>query len=615
MSGVRASACRLTLQAAPMHMASGMRRQTFAPAVHRTLATQHAPPTPRRPAPTPAFPAPVYADEPFTFPTKVSEALGVPLFSAPSTSFVRVPSPRQFYGLLRNKIMQAQHRIFLSTLYIGKEERELALYLARALAQRPQLQLTILMDAMRATRESPKSVSSASLLAHLAKMFPDQVDIRLYATPVLRPQSVKSRLIGKRFNEGFGLQHMKVYGFDDDVIISGANLSHDYFVNRSDRYFVIRNHKTIANYLHSLILLVARFSYALQYDGDDELLRHVARHLGEIDDASKDYLQLAESAFQLEWDGGTNLLLAEDTDGSITSAALGPPDELFPEKDWAPIAQRALLEFTQRWNGHAKAQRVSTHDTLVAPLLQMGQLSVTQETDMIPILIDYLAAMCAKPGNERAFSTVDLTSGYFTLSGTYKSLVLSDRVHAAGAFPEHAPAVFRLVAASPESNGFYGSKGLSGRIPGAYTFLEQRFWENVEQRGLQKAIEPPHTDPTDPVMDGPVASVELREWSKYGWTYHNKGIWITPPAQDASFRPTTTLIGSSNYGARSEKLDLECSLLISTTSPHLQSVLADEVLDMRECARKKMDMASFQDSDRKVDWVTRTLTKLVKFML
>ena len=221
--------------------------------------------TPHSPPASQHVPELVPHDQPFLLPEIVSEALHVPMFSASAHSMVRVPSPRQFYSTLRHHIMKAQHRIFIATLYVGKEERELAMFLTKALARRPQLQLTILMDAMRATRESPQSASSASLLSHLASMFPDQVDLRLYATPVLSPNSIASRIIGKRLNEGFGLQHMKVYGFDDDVIITGANLSRDYFTRRMDRYLLIREHKPLANYLHALILLLSRFSYALLY--------------------------------------------------------------------------------------------------------------------------------------------------------------------------------------------------------------------------------------------------------------------------------------------------------------------------------------------------------------
>ena len=90
----------------------------------------------------------------------------------------------------------------------------------------------------------------------------------------------------------------------------------------------------------------------------------------------------------------------------------------------------------------------------------------------------------------RPFTTVDLTSGYFTLSGTYRSLVLSDKIHSLGTTPSSVPVVFRLVAASPEANGFYGSKGLSSRIPAAYTFLEKEFWKQVVAKSLHEPLKP-----------------------------------------------------------------------------------------------------------------------------
>lgn len=38
-----------------------------------------------------------------------------------------------------------------------------------------------------------------------------------------------------------GVHHVKLYLFDDDVIVTGANLSHSYFTYRQDRYMLIRN--------------------------------------------------------------------------------------------------------------------------------------------------------------------------------------------------------------------------------------------------------------------------------------------------------------------------------------------------------------------------------------
>ena len=582
------------------------------PPVRRSMATASR--TPHSPPASQHVPESVPHDQPFLLPEIVSEALHVPMFSASAHSMVRVPSPRQFYSTLRHHIMKAQHRIFIATLYVGKEERELAMFLTKALARRPQLQLTILMDEMRATRESPQSASSASLLSHLASMFPDQVDLRLYATPVLRPNSIASRIIGKRFNEGFGLQHMKVYGFDDDVIITGANLSRDYFTRRMDRYLLIREHKPLANYLHALILLLSRFSYALLYDGDPSLLSHVKGHIEDMDDSSSDYVQLTRSAFRLHWDGGSDLLLAEDTDGTIATAGLCPSTRACLETNWRSSATQALQDFTMRWYERAKAQRPASGDTRIVPLLQLGQLAITQETDMIPILTQYLSALSPRalgPTAARPYTTVDLTSGYFTLSGLYKSLVLSDAIHR----HSQAPVFFRLVAASPEANGFFGSRGLSGRIPAAYTLLEKLFWNRVVDKQLHAPVHP-YVDVSDPISEGPLAPVELREWSKYGWTYHEKGLWITGPSlAQPVLSPATTLIGSSNYGARSEKFDVECSLLITTQSPQLQDTLAKEVQEMRESARTRMDTATFRSKERRVDAVTQVLTRLLRPLL
>jgi CDP-diacylglycerol--glycerol-3-phosphate 3-phosphatidyltransferase len=56
--------------------------------------------------------------------------------------------------------------------------------------------------------------------------------------------------------EVFGIHHMKFYVFDNDVIITGANLSEDYFTTRQDRYFVIKNAPELANYISDLLGII-----------------------------------------------------------------------------------------------------------------------------------------------------------------------------------------------------------------------------------------------------------------------------------------------------------------------------------------------------------------------
>jgi CDP-diacylglycerol--glycerol-3-phosphate 3-phosphatidyltransferase len=145
--------------------------------------------------------------------------------------------------------------VFIASLYVGKEETELVRFpslpspsrnsltsppslvqvstLHSAFLQNPSLHVTLLVDYLRSTRETPHP-SSASLLATLAASFPEQVDLRLYHTPELNGWARK--LVPKRFNEGWGLQHMKIYGVDDDVIISGCVFSVFFLPCRLSRF-------------------------------------------------------------------------------------------------------------------------------------------------------------------------------------------------------------------------------------------------------------------------------------------------------------------------------------------------------------------------------------------
>lgn len=122
----------------------------------------------------------------------------------------------------QDKIRNAKRRVYLSTLYIGKTEYDLIETIKHALRDNPDLKVSILTDALRGTRETPNP-SCASLLASLvAEYGPERVEIRMFHTPNLT--GLRKKLIPRRINEGWGLQHMKLYGFDDEIILSGCEL-------------------------------------------------------------------------------------------------------------------------------------------------------------------------------------------------------------------------------------------------------------------------------------------------------------------------------------------------------------------------------------------------------
>ncbi|KAK4944539.1 hypothetical protein LTR28_008216 [Elasticomyces elasticus] len=145
------------------------------------------------------------------------------------------------------------------------------------------------------------------------------------------------------------------------------------------------------------------------------------------------------------------------------------------------------------------------------------------------------------------------------------------------------PSSATVIAASPWANGFYGSKGVSGMLPAAYTLLSRRFLDAVSRVGLGQQI-------------------ALKEWRRGtvntpgGWTYHAKGIWVTLPREE---NPSISLVGSSNYTKRSYSLDLEANTLIVTKNPDLMRRLGDEEKWLQEYA-KVVDRDEFAKTERRV---------------
>ena len=86
-----------------------------------------------------------------------------------------------------------------------------------SLASNARLNLYLNLDLLRSTRPGP--VSTASLLAPLVSSFPDRVHVHLFKSPKLT--GILAKLVPRRFDEGWGTWHAKVYGVDDEVIISG----------------------------------------------------------------------------------------------------------------------------------------------------------------------------------------------------------------------------------------------------------------------------------------------------------------------------------------------------------------------------------------------------------
>jgi CDP-diacylglycerol--glycerol-3-phosphate 3-phosphatidyltransferase len=299
--------------------------------------------------------------------------------------------------------------------------------------------VTVLVDSLRSTREggylnTPKSSSCASLLARLQSDFPERVQVRLYRAPGL--PSWLEKLVGKRFVEGWGLQHMKIYGGDDEVMTSGANLSNDYFTNRRDRYVLLKD-PAVSQYMYTLLMITARYSHSIKANPVQE---------GVSDDS-------AHSAYELSWDEGRSLPM------KIDSLTHGP-------KSWKSAMKREVEMMTESWHESQGAvspdsKEVNTDRIHLVPLLQMGRLGITHETTCVPVILQ-----AADSPNAR----LDFTTGYFSINPVYADIILKGRFKS------------DIITASPKANGFYGSKGISRHLPAAYTWLESLFWGRLRAK-------------------------------------------------------------------------------------------------------------------------------------
>ncbi|KAK6755564.1 hypothetical protein RB195_014126 [Necator americanus] len=207
-----------------------------------------------------------------------------------AASSVRVlETPKEFYDFLVERSRYAKFRIVFSTLYFGDGllEHKLIDSIGSNIEQNDKLRVDILLDYLRGTRGVGEEKSSTSLLRTIA----DKATVYLYHTPKLT--GFVKNVLPERTNEIVGLQHMKVYIFDNSVLISGANLSDSYFVNRQDRYVLFENCKDLADFFHDIINAVGDCSFLLK--GDGSIVLHPSCTVHPYEGSFIDYRNLLRS--------------------------------------------------------------------------------------------------------------------------------------------------------------------------------------------------------------------------------------------------------------------------------------------------------------------------------
>lgn len=332
-----------------------------------------------------------------------------PHFAIAGDAITVIEEPSAFYETILRECSTAKKRVMLASLYlgIGELERQLVQGLLENMKSNPDLTVDILLDFQRGTRGTVNSKTTLKPLLDLSTRF----NLSLYHTPNLR--GAKKRFIPARWNELIGLQHMKVYLFDDSVIISGANLSQDYFTNRQDRYILIRD-KRLSDFYSGLVQTVQEFSLRVDNANQENVLCHPQW-----------------PSQQMPFDGD--------------------------HRSFIRAARTKVLSYCERTReeqGKQKAGGETNLDTFVFPLIEMGQLELHHDSVVTRRIFQ----------NALEQSQIKLASGYFNLTEELIAAII-----------DHSQADCSILMAHPNANGFKGAKGPAGGIPDAYTLLACQF--------------------------------------------------------------------------------------------------------------------------------------------
>lgn len=220
-----------------------------------------------------------------------------------------------------------------------------------------------------------------------------------------------ARLVPPRFNEGWGTWHAKIYGVDDEVMISGcvrahicvlcrplilefsANLNNSYYTDRQDRYIHFTSQPHLAQYCFSFLESISTVSYKL-----------LPTHSPKLDEA-----------YHLQW-----------------------PDRMTHPHEFEAKAESVLSKFQSSFLSSSPTSATSGSDVLVFPVIQGGQFNIREEEQCLSMLFDHLAKM---PASASFKPNMDLTSGYFGLYKPYQDLILKSSINC------------RIIAASPKVKG------------------------------------------------------------------------------------------------------------------------------------------------------------------
>lgn len=507
----------------------------------------------------------------------------VPFFMIGNKEIGIIESAAEFYTLLIKGIRESRFRINLSTLYIGGGPMEefLVREIVAASNRNQQLKVSVIVDRNRGQRGGNVGGPSSEQLFQNMKglaLNPENLTLSLFQHNSLGRKSLLAPTSGAR--EVFGTYHAKHYIFDDTVILSGANLSEEYFTTRYDRYIYINEDKELCDFLDDFDRVCI--------DSGDRVVSASETQIGWKQPSELvEGLQRRFSVFL------HNSYSEKSTNALLASLVL--PSQKQPQTDDFEanrlFADKIAKDFKSAKSVEAVAQacrdsinyydnkyrlyavRSDSGKSLLFPSFQMALVDYRVEEQLIAQLLTLLIQ--SDPSQQYSLS---FTTGYFNPSDQLLSLL--NRV------PPNLKV--DILTAAPNANSFFRAKGLKGYIPSMYRIA------------LLKWIKQLQGSP----------NVKFWEFTKEGSTYHSKGLWLKAVGQQSA--EYLTVYGSSNFSNRSFQKDLENQFYIVTSDQEKIGIFEREREALWRHARPITVEAIEGDKETRTGIVERTLFRLFR---
>lgn len=456
-------------------------------------------------------------------------------------------TPTEFHELLCEKIRNAKRSVRLASLYVGADgssRTELELLDAiRCAAENPDVRVRILLDHSRALRKvkrnsqigsdgnendatttSAQACYDAVASSREARKIDEHTSPSSSSSPVhlfpVLPRSLR-RLLPSPFDEVAGVFHMKVYIVDDCMIISGANLSREYFETRVDRYLHVCE-SPLVEWYSQLVDVLCDYA-AIPYDPTSPL-----------DDGEANSSHEQRSRRQRQLFRKLRALLVSNDSGGDGSEIKQPLSYDLVDRDFSAD------------EGHPVAYAVPTFHL---PQYYIDDCCPPNESAASPLLFrqdtavwQSLLSAARQPGkNNTMLITMRIATAYLNPTPIFSANPDRDS--------DSIEKIF--LTAGQASHGFRSveKRRLKDWIPVSY----QRVAEEIGRDNL---------------------STSVYYYHRPGWTYHAKGMWLSSCRRSESVGGDPLLLdstkndvllvthGSGNFGYRSEDRDIESHLLL-----------------------------------------------------